>query len=269
MKALSQFNKQIKTIKRATKRNAPTILTILGIGGFVTSTVMAVKATPKAMEKLEEVEKTIPEGTPKAKEICIKVKAVAPFYGPSALMAITSGFMVGKANSINGDRLAGAITACEVKDQFIKEYRDKVIETVGEKKEQSIRDDIAKDHVQKSNYDDNSVIQAATGTQLFMDSITGIYFRSTRDDIWKALLRFQKSLILEDFMTLNEWYWELAIPNNNNKVGDKIGFNSTTGIELYFSVQEAPNGEPVTVLEYRNPPTYDFCYNHHSDHYWD
>lgn len=40
--------------KSSLKRSSPTILTIIGVIGVVSTTVMAVKATPKALEIIEK-----------------------------------------------------------------------------------------------------------------------------------------------------------------------------------------------------------------------
>ena len=47
-----------RSLRRSVKKHSPAILTALGIGGFITTTVMAVKVTPKAMEDIENKKKT-------------------------------------------------------------------------------------------------------------------------------------------------------------------------------------------------------------------
>lgn len=260
MNSIVKFDKQLNNLARLAKKKAPTILTVLGITGFVSSTIMAVKVTPKAMEVLDEVEKELPEEMPAGKKILCKAKAVAPLYAPSILMGLSAGYCVAKANKVNGERLGQVITACEVKDKVITEYQNKVIETIGEKKEREIRDEIAKDHVaQAPEPTDSDILNVSTGTQLFLDSVTGQYFRSTRDDIYKAQIEFQRRLFIEGFMTHSEWLSFIDGVNDNSRLGSRIGYNAERGIDILLSVAEAPNGEPVTVIEYRTEPTYDFC----------
>ena len=43
-----------KSVRTAMKKHSPEILTGIGIAGMITTTVMAVKATPKALILLEE-----------------------------------------------------------------------------------------------------------------------------------------------------------------------------------------------------------------------
>lgn len=62
----------IKSIRMATKKHSPEILTGIGIAGMITTTIMAVKATPKALILIEdkkdelEAEKLTPIETIKA-----------------------------------------------------------------------------------------------------------------------------------------------------------------------------------------------------------
>lgn len=258
MNKLNILDKQLKNVAKSARRNAPTILTVLGITGFVSTVVMAVKATPEAMKRLDEVEENLPEDISKPREVFEKVKAVAPVYAPATILGVTSIACVLKANDIQNDRLAAVTTAYEFSSEALKEYQNKVIETFGEKKDIQIRDEIAKDHVEKNKLEEDDVIQASTGTTLFMDSISGRYFRSTKDEIYNKLMSFQRYLFTEDYVSLNEWYYEIgldAIP-----IGDRTGWNSTNSIDIHWSVQMASNGEPVTVLEYSTPPTYDYLF---------
>ena len=47
----------VKSVRTAMKRHSPEILTGIGIVGMITTTVMAVRATPKALILIDEREK--------------------------------------------------------------------------------------------------------------------------------------------------------------------------------------------------------------------
>ena len=49
--------KIFNTVKKAVGKKSPEILIAFGIAGMITTTVLAVKATPKAMEKIKKAEK--------------------------------------------------------------------------------------------------------------------------------------------------------------------------------------------------------------------
>ena len=48
------FSKIAKDAKRVLSKHSPEILTGIGLAGMITSTVLAVKATPKALKRIEE-----------------------------------------------------------------------------------------------------------------------------------------------------------------------------------------------------------------------
>ena len=50
------FAKISKNIQKTLVKHGPEILTGLGITGMITTTIMAVKATPKALEIIKELE---------------------------------------------------------------------------------------------------------------------------------------------------------------------------------------------------------------------
>ena len=54
-----KFNvpKVIKSAQKTISKHSPEILTAVGIAGMITTTVLAVKATPKALESIDEEKK--------------------------------------------------------------------------------------------------------------------------------------------------------------------------------------------------------------------
>ena len=66
------------------KKNSSTILTCMGVAGVVGTAVMAVKATPKALELIEDAKKEKGEDLTKLQTIVV----AAPAYIPSALIGV-------------------------------------------------------------------------------------------------------------------------------------------------------------------------------------
>ena len=80
------------------------------------------------------------------------------YYVPTAIMGgLTIACIIG-ANSINLRRNAALAGAYSLTEAALKEYQAKVIETIGDKKEQAIRDDIAKDRVKEHPLGEREVI---------------------------------------------------------------------------------------------------------------
>lgn len=257
MNLLKVLNNDICNLTNLTKKHSPELLTGLGVIGFGATIISTVKATREVDKTIKKIDYELDENIPKKEEILIKTKAVAPIVAPTIILGASSVACVIGANKIQAARLASATAAYQITTRAFDEYKDAVIEEIGEKKEQKVRDRVAEKHVEESKCD---IPQPVTATQLFMESLTGQYFRSTREDILQNIMQFQKSLLVEDYMTVSEFLDYLETDElHHTPLTDSTGFNSENGIEVYFSVAKAPNGEPCTVLEYRTLPLYD-CY---------
>ena len=149
----------IKSAKKVVTQRSPEILTGLGIAGMITTTVLAVKATPKAIRLIEQA-----EDREKAELRPIdKVKVAWKPYIPAALTGVASvGCLIG-ASSVNARRNAALATAYQLSTTALSEYKEKVVETIGEKKEQQIREKIAQDKVDKKPVSRSEVIIAGGG----------------------------------------------------------------------------------------------------------
>ena len=68
------------------KRNAPTILSYLGVVGVAATTIMAVKATPKALSLIENAEEEKGEKLSKWE----KINVAGPVYIPSVITGVAT-----------------------------------------------------------------------------------------------------------------------------------------------------------------------------------
>lgn len=243
-----------KDLVRTLKKHSPGILTGIGIAGMLVTTIMAVEATPKAIKLIEdkkeeqEVEKLTAVET---------VKATWKCYIPAAIAGATSIACLIGANSVHVRRHAALVTACTLSETALREYKDKVVETFGEKKEQVVRDAIAKDKVDKHPVHDNEVVITNKGNTLCYDAISGRYFYSDIDMIQKSINTLNRQMLSDGFVILNDLYYELGL--DDNKIGSSLGWNVDHGlIELRFSSQLTANGEPCLVLDFVNPPIYSY-----------
>ena len=110
------------------KRNASTVLTCLGGVGVVATTVLAVKATPKALQLIEEEKQKKGEELPKWEV----VKTTGPKYIPTVLMGVSTLAFIFGSNILSKRKQASLISAYALLDESYKKYRRKVIELYGE-----------------------------------------------------------------------------------------------------------------------------------------
>ena len=253
----SKINNFIKNTKCFLGKHSPEILTGIGVAGMITSTVLAVKATPKALVLLEEA-RTNEDGTLGDKLTIVEtVKVAWKPYVPAIAVGIASISCIIGASRVNYKRNAALATAYALSEKTLINYRDKVIETLGEKKEKEVRDKISQDEIDKKPISSSQVIITPKGNTLFMDSITGRYFRSDLDSIKKAVIELNMEISHQNYISLNEFYSNIGLDRISN--GDNLGWNIDNGyVEIDYSTCLADNDEPCIVIDYISQPKYDF-----------
>ena len=244
----------IKSAQTAIKKHSPEILTGIGIAGMITTTVLAVRATPKALELIEQ--RKTDEETDSLPPIEV-VKTTWKCYIPPMVVAVTSICCLIGASSVNMRRNAALAAAYAFSESTLKEYRNKVVETIGAKKEQEVRDKIAKDKISENPVSNCEVVITEKGNTLCYDTLSGRYFKSDIDKIKKAANELNRRMLSEMSISLNDFYYEIGL--NNTKLGDSLGWNVDDGlIDLSFSSQLADDGTPCLVLDYSQAPRYDY-----------
>lgn len=165
-----------KSVRTAMKKHSPEILTGIGIAGMITTTVMAVRATPKALILIEEKKDELETDQLSGKEI---VKTAWPCYIPAAIVGSVSVFCLIGASSTNLRRNAALATAYTLSESTLKEYQEKVVEAIGDKKEQTIRESMAKEKIMKNPVRE-VILTEKGGNTICYDAISGRYFSRTR-----------------------------------------------------------------------------------------
>jgi len=243
-----------KGIRGAITKHSPEILTGIGIAGMITTTITAVRATPKALILIEERKEEIDVDKLTPIEL---IKTTWTCYIPAAITGGLSIICLIGASSVNARRNAAIATAYALSESALKEYQEKVIETIGEKKEQTVRDAIAKDKIDKNPVSSREVIITEKGNTLCYDALSGRYFKSDIDKLKKAVNELNRRMRDEMYISLNEFYYEIGL--NPIGIGDDLGWNIDHGyIELNFSSQLTDDGNPCLVIDYQVTPRYDY-----------
>lgn len=266
----TDLSKTARKIQRSVEKHSPHILTGIGIAGMLTATVLAVKATPKALALIEEEkmfkEKEAHEGgifTEEDEEYAFKltpleiVKVAWKPYIPAVITGTVSVICLIGGSSVSTRRTAALATAYKISETALSEYRDAVVETIGEKKEKDIRDKVAEERIKKNPVDTSDIVVTQKGTALCFDTLSGQYFRSDMDVIKKAENDINRVMLNEMYVSLNRLYTALGL--RTTSIGDDLGWNIDDGyLEIYFSSQLAEDGTPCLVLDYKVAPKYDY-----------
>ena len=242
----SNITNIIKGIKASISRHSPEILTGIGIAGMVTTTILAVKATPKAI-KLIEAEK-------RAKHVDAlspvdTVKTVWKCYIPAAMTGVSSIACLIGSNAINAKRNAALTTVYTLSEMARNEYKEKVIETIGEKKERTIKEKVDAERIKRDPVSKKEVIITEKGTTLCYDHVFGRYFKSDIDIINRAMNKINREIVINMYASLNDFYAELGL--SPVEMGYDLGWNIDDGtIEIEPSSQLADDGTPCLVIDY-------------------
>lgn len=247
-------------ILRTLKRKSPEILTGVGIGGMITTTVLAVKATPEALRRIEARKK---EEHHKKLTAVQTVQAAWKCYIPAGVTGTVSIACLIGASTLNGRRNAALATAASLAETSLREYRAKVVETLGEKKETAILDAIDRDRIERNpppaSKNESPVVEGPVGQTLCYDSMFGRYFYSDVETLKRAenKLNRQMATMSEPYISLNEFYMEIGLPIVD--IGEDLGWNVDDGmIELRFSSQLVNGRTPCLVMSHMIPPKYDY-----------
>ena len=259
-----------KSTKLAVVKRSPEILTGIGIAGMITTTILAVKATTKAIELIEvekrRQNKKIVEAKKNGQTSCKQITKLEPVeiikvcwrvYVPTVITGVSSIACLVGASSVNARRNAALATAYNLSRTALTEYREKVVETLGKDQDESIRKSIDNNHIEHKPVTKSEVIVTDNGDTLCYDSVSGRYFKSSIDQIKKAENSINRTVLTEMYVSLNEFYDELDL--DHTKLGNDLGWNIDDGlIEIDFSSQIADNGKPCVVVNYSVAPRYGY-----------
>lgn len=253
----TSLSKIFKRVQMGVSKRSPEILTGIGVAGMITTTVLAVRATPKALQLIKEREERTCEGTV-GHPIVEKVKAAWRPYVPAIVTGTVSIACLIGAGSVHSRRTAALATAYKLSETALSEYKEKVIETIGEKKEQVIKEKIDKDRIEKNPVSKNEVIVTKRGNSLCYDSLSGRYFESDIDFIKKVENELNAQMIndITGYLSLNDFYDELGL--NRIDVGDDLGWNVNKRITIRIGSQIADDGRPCIVVAHDIPPFYEY-----------
>lgn len=242
------------------QKNSPYILTGLGCVGVVTTAVMTGKATIKAVDIVKDYEDQNGEFHQDNPHVWMKyrttwqekAKLVWKCYIPPVIMAGTSIACIIGAQSVNTKRHAALAGLYSLTESTLKEYQKKVVEHIGEDKEQKIHDEVVTEALAKVPYSEEDVIYTDRGKTLCFDIMSGRYFKHDLEKIRRVVNDLNHDLMGIMWVPLNDFYYALGLPGI--KLGDEIGWTVDELIDIKFTSKLNEDGEPCLVLDYDLTP---------------
>lgn len=235
-------------IRKLVSDNLPLILTTTAVTGVVSTTVLAVAATPKALRDIWDAESEQEDPITPLE----KVKLTWGYYAPAVVVGgLTVAAIVG-IHSVHARRQAAVLGLLSLTEKAYSEYRTKVVETIGENKDKAIRDEVAKDRIENDPVSSHEVIITGAGQHLCYDSITGRYFESDIESIRRAVNDINAQCLNEMYASQNDFYRLINLPLT--PFGEEIGWRHDHLLDVSFSAHIAENGRPCLSLDYGLQP---------------
>lgn len=268
------------------KKNRLTIWTVVGITGMIFGTILAVKKTPEAVEKIDEAKKErrnelqkeakekVEPDTPvcsiRTDEIQLSKKDI--FKAVWKIYAIPAAIELGSAallfvNSRKGDKrewsLIGMYNFAELSGRKLKEAinteaseeeKKKIIEKYEKEMPKEVVNQINPNEIKRS-----VVYNGADGKDIFIEPITQQMFYSSRAEISQIIGELNRDIIETDYVSLNDFLDAFGLKESS--IGDDVGWNSTlTGvIEYDFSPQYDDGfGRYINLIDISVAPRYDY-----------
>ena len=228
------------------KKNASTILTCAGGAGVIATSIMAVKATPKAITLLENAKEEKGEDLTKLE----KVKVAGPAYLPAVLMGASTIACIFGANILNQRQQAALMSAYALLDNSYKDYKKKVEELYGNDMKYFVREKITKDKYKKNK---NPV---EDDIQLFYDEFSQRYFESTTENVIRAENKINRIIATDYCVYLNEFYELLGVERVD--YGDYLGWSTDEIIDFHHQKVIMEDGMECTIISMYTEPTFEF-----------
>lgn len=257
-----KLNAFIKSTKKTLIKHSPEILHGLAIAGAITGAVLMVPSTIKALDLIEEEKQTrseeeedddhIEQVILTKKEI---VKTTWKCYIPSALLLATSTACIIMGDKTTAKRTTALAAAYKLSEVALQDYKDAVVETIGEEKARIVKEKAAQKKVDRTKNEEVYIL--GDGKVWFFEPISYRYFQSEVADVKNAIanLNYRMTSGMEETITLKEFYDEIGLKYSIDTPDIGWGLYKEGLIKVDFVATTMENGNPCLMLDYETQPS--------------
>lgn len=195
-----------------------------------------------------------------------KVKAVAPVYLPCAITTIATGACIIASNVVSKKRYLGLAALVATQAKNFDEYQEKVKELFGEKKEENVKKELAKDKMMSCPTDISD--QYVVGGPKYPMNFLGCWWIGTKQEVEDAFTAWNRGGMDELMrsgddvqMYLEDLVYELSQRTGNrfwmpnDSLLNHIAWTVNDGIvEPDFTLAETLDGKPGYVINTSRRP---------------
>lgn len=210
-------NKAVRTLKRA----SPTILACFSAAGVVATAVLAVRATPRAVDLIRTDSRANHDGDPYAATKMEMAKSAWKCYAPAAAMGVATIFCIFSANAISRKQQASLMSAYTLVSRQFRDYKGKVKELYGKEVHERIMQSLAVEKAKETHLMAPNIFNASFSLdfedageeeRLFYDIFSDRYFQSTIGRVLQAEYHVNRNFaLMGGFVSLNQFYEFLGI----------------------------------------------------------
>lgn len=251
------------------KRHSSTILTVASAAGVVATTVLAVKATPKALQLIEDEKQSRKKYSDILDDDCSYETVLMPElkpmevvkiawkpYIPAMISGISTITCIFGAHYLSTKSQASLISAYALLDNSYKEYRHNTKKSCPEESP------IFEHEIIKSKF--NNDIEIGEDEELFYDYQSMRYFSSTFDKVKEAESKLNEKLSTDGFACLNDFYDILGI--EHVPYGYQLGWSTVKSDETYgkpaldfdYDVAEIAEGLEANIITINYPSSLEY-----------
>lgn len=231
------INNALKAIKVNAKHNSPIILSSLGGLGVLSTAYLTAKASFEAARLIDDSELT---------ETVDRAKLVWKLYIPAGISAGATIMCIAGSTRVSANKIIAAQTALSATQQVYSDYREKVIEEYGKRKDENIRDKIAEERVKQNPTGQAIVI--GEGKILCCELYTGRYFNSDMETLRRAVNDINRKVISQDYVTMTDFYYLIGLTPTSGS--SESGWKSVRLMELQFTSVLTDDGKPCLAFDY-------------------
>lgn len=244
-------SKLLKMVEKIVVDNAPAILTGVGVVGTVATAYFTHKGTFKAslilMEEDKKKQLMNQPALTRTETFYLTWKCYIPAAGALTLSVASIIY----AHRINAKRAAALAAAYALTQDRFSDYKEKVAEKLGVKKEQAIKDELAQDQVDKSPPNEK-MLMVGDGNVLCMDQFTGRYFHSTVEKIKRAENEVNYEILNGGWACLSDFYQRIGL--GPTSISEEFGWKKPKQVELSWSSTITAEGQPCVTFDINAMP---------------
>lgn len=238
----------LNNLGRLVKDNSPVILSAAAVGGVIATAILAARAQERVIEEESKM------GT--APDLKGKIKDRWRPYLPPAISGAATIACIVAANRVEARRSAALLGAYTLVSTTLAEYKDAVVEEIGEVKDRKIREKVAEKQIAENPAGKSEVIITGLGEQLCYEPLSARYFRSDIERIRRAANDIDADVLQNMYAPLNEFYKLVGLPDT--ELGEHLGWNIDHRIDVVFATHLSEDGVPCLSVTHRQLPVYDY-----------